>query len=94
MINLLIIADLTRGTGRYNVTQGVVATAISAGAALSNSVAGFVVDATGYSGAFLFLAAVALAALTLFYLGVPETGRPDARPVWLTRLVATGQRGA
>ena len=92
VINILIIADLTRGTGRYNVTQGIVATAISAGAALSNGIAGFVVDAVGYSGGFVFLAVVALAALALFYFGVPETGRPDAQPQWLTRLVAGGDQ--
>lgn len=90
VINILIIADLTRGTGRYNVTQGIVATAISAGAALSNGIAGFVVDGVGYSGAFVFLAVVAVAAFALFYFGVPETGRPDAQPKWLARVAASG----
>ncbi|HET7314338.1 MFS transporter [Salinisphaera sp.] len=80
VLNILIIADLTRGSGRYNVTQGVIATAIGAGAALSNFVAGWVVDATSYAGGFFFLAAVAMIALALFYVGVPETGRYEARP--------------
>ncbi|WP_353214098.1 MFS transporter [Salinisphaera hydrothermalis] len=79
VLNILIIADLTRGTGRYNVTQGVIATAIGAGASLSNLVAGWVVDMAGYSAGFFFLTAVAFAALVLFYLGVPETG-PVANP--------------
>lgn len=79
VVNVLIIADLTRGTGRYNVTQGMIATAIAAGAALSNIVSGFVVDAIGYVGGFLFLAAVAAIALTLFYFGVAETGEPEAQ---------------
>jgi MFS family permease len=90
VINILIIADLTRGTGRYNVTQGVIATAISAGAALSNGIAGLVVSGIGYAGGFIFLAAVAFAALGLFYFGVPETGKPEAQPLWLTRVVAGG----
>lgn len=58
-----------------------IATAISAGAALSNLVSGFVVDATGYVDGFLFLAAVAAIALTLFYFGVAETGEPVAHPL-------------
>lgn len=47
---------------------------IGAGAALSNLVAGWVVDMTGYEGGFIFLAGVALVALGLFYAGVPGTG--------------------
>lgn len=72
---VLVVSDLTRGTGRFNVTQGAVATAISLGAALSNLCAGFVVDATGYAMTFGLLAMVALAALVVFALGVPETRR-------------------
>lgn len=80
VLNILIIADLTQGTGRYNVTQGLIATTIGAGASLSNLVAGGVVDATGYAGGFVFLAVVALAALVMFYLGVPETRQPGPEP--------------
>jgi predicted MFS family arabinose efflux permease len=36
-------------------------------------VAGFIVNAFGFSAAFLFLSACALAASILFALGVPET---------------------
>jgi hypothetical protein len=43
------------------------------GAALSNSVAGLVVDAVGYSAAFLFLAGCAIVAFLTFWLGLPET---------------------
>lgn len=71
--NILIIADLTRGSGRYNVMQAVIATAIGAGASLSNLIAGWVVDASSYAGGFIFLSSVALAAFALFYIGVPET---------------------
>jgi MFS family permease len=71
----IVIADLTRGTGRYNLAQGAAAAAWGLGAALSNSVAGFIVDVAGYNAAFLFLAAVALVALVLFWVAVPETGK-------------------
>jgi MFS family permease len=70
----IVIADLTKGTGRYNLAQGAVSAAWGLGAALSNSVAGFIVDVAGYDAAFLFLAVVALAAFMLFWIAVPETG--------------------
>jgi MFS family permease len=43
----VIVADLMRGTGRFNVAQGAVITAQGIGAALSTSVAGFVVVHAG-----------------------------------------------
>jgi MFS family permease len=69
----LVVADLTRGTGRFNVSQGAITTALSIGAALSSSFAGIIVVKAGYSAAFLFLAAMATAALALFWLAMPET---------------------
>src|SRR6266403_2038425 len=69
----IVIADLTKGTGRYNLALGVSGACWGLGAALSNGVAGFIVNAFGFSAAFLFLSACALAAVFLFWLGVPET---------------------
>jgi MFS family permease len=69
----IVVADLTKGTGRYNFALGASAACWGLGAALSNGVAGFIVNAFGYSPAFLFLSACALAAVLLFWLGVPET---------------------
>jgi MFS family permease len=69
----LVVADLTRGTGRYNLALGAVATLQGIGASTSGLAAGLIVDHFGYTDAFLTLgvaAAVALAALTL---GMPET---------------------
>ena len=45
----IIVADLMRGTGRFNVAQGAISTAQGIGAA----VAGFIVVHAGYSAAFL-----------------------------------------
>jgi MFS family permease len=69
----IVIADLTKGTGHYNLAQGASASCWGLGAAFSNFVAGFIVNAFGFSAAFLFLSACALAASILFALGVPET---------------------
>jgi MFS family permease len=70
----LVLADLMRGTGRYNVSQGAVATMQGIGASLSNTVAGVIVVSAGYSIAFLTLAAIALVAFVVFLLAMPETG--------------------
>ncbi|RSK43749.1 MFS transporter [Hymenobacter rigui] len=73
VISVIMIADLTRGSGRFNFVQGAVTTALGIGAALSTAVAGYVVQQFGYRAAFLSLAAVAAAALVFFWLCVPET---------------------
>lgn len=72
-----VVADLTKGTGRYNLTLGAIATAQSIGAALSNMVAGYAVSAWGYNAGFLMLAGIAACALTIFYWAMPETKESD-----------------
>ncbi|MBX8600870.1 MFS transporter [Pseudomonas cichorii] len=69
----VIVKDLTYGTGHFNISLGALSTVFGLGAALSNSLAGFVVHEAGYSTAFLTLAAVAAAALVLLWVAVPET---------------------
>ena len=71
----LVVADLTHGTGHFNVSQGAIATAAGLGGALSTAAAGFIVVKAGYSAAFLFLAAVAGAGLIGFCTMMPETLR-------------------
>jgi MFS family permease len=71
----LVVADLTRGTGHFNVSQGAIATAAGLGGALSTAFAGFIVVKAGYSAAFLFLAGVAGAGLLGFVAMMPETLR-------------------
>ena len=73
VVALLMMADLTRGTGRFNFAQAIVATSIGLGAAASNYVTGRIADAGGYDSGFLFLAGVAIVALVVFALRVPET---------------------
>jgi MFS family permease len=69
----VIVADLMRGTGRFNVAQGAIITAQGIGAALSTTVAGVVVVHAGYSAAFLTLAGVAVVGLALYFFVMPET---------------------
>jgi MFS family permease len=74
----LVVADLTRGTGRYNLSLGGVAMVCGVGAALSNAVAGAIVVSKGYDTAFLALAVVAFAALLLLWGMLPETAPKPA----------------
>lgn len=69
----VIVADLMRNTGRFNVAQGAIITAQSLGAALSTTLAGLVVVQVGYSGAFLTLGAVAGIGAAVCFLALPET---------------------
>lgn len=72
----IVVADLTRGTGRFNVAQGAVATFQGIGASLSASLAGIIIVRAGYSSAFVTLAAIAAIAASgvALYLGtMPET---------------------
>jgi MFS family permease len=69
----VIVADLMRGTGRFNVAQGAIITAQGIGAALSTTLAGVVVVHAGYSAAFLTLAGVAVAGLAFYCVAMPET---------------------
>jgi MFS family permease len=76
----LVVKDLTHGTGRFSVSLGVISTIFGLGAALSNGLAGLIVQHAGYTAAFLTLAAIAMAALLLL-LTMPETLPAPERPV-------------
>jgi MFS family permease len=73
VVSVLVIADLTKGTGRFNLTLGAVTTAVGIGAALSQSIAGGVVHRFGFHAGFLFLASVAALGFVLLWRSMPET---------------------
>ena len=80
----LLLADLMRGTGRYNLAQGAVGTVQGVGASSSGLVAGIIVDHLGYNAAFMTAAAVAAFAFAVLAMAMPETAprrrsvKPDA----------------
>lgn len=78
VISVLIASDLMRGTGRFNLAQGLTALATGIGAGLSNLGGGFVVKSFGYPVGFLALATVAGCALVFFAVLMPETSRGKA----------------
>jgi MFS family permease len=81
-ITPLVVADLMRGTGRYNLAQGAVATAQGLGASLSGLAAGIIVDHLGYSAAFLTFGAAACTALAALFLAMPETASNHSAAVY------------
>jgi MFS family permease len=73
VLTALVIADLTMGTGRFNLAQGFVGTMSGVGASLSTTLSSFVAARLGPAAGFLSIAAVALAAALLMWLLLPET---------------------
>lgn len=73
MLFLLILADITAGTGRFNLSQGALATLVGVGASLSNLIAEEVVGLTNYTTGFLMLAGIGFTGLLIFTFFMPET---------------------
>jgi predicted MFS family arabinose efflux permease len=73
VLTALIVADLTAGTGRFNLAQGFVGTISGIGASLSTTLSGLLAGSLGRAAGFLGIAAVALAATCLLGLLMPET---------------------
>jgi predicted MFS family arabinose efflux permease len=73
----LIIADLTRNTGRFNLAQGIVGCAMGLGASISTTVAGFLADRFSTYIAFIGLDVVAAVGMLTVWLAMPETRKDD-----------------
>jgi predicted MFS family arabinose efflux permease len=73
VVSVLVIADLTKGSGRFNLTLGAIGMAVGIGASLSQVIAGSIAHRFSSNAGFLFLAGVAAAALGILYFFMPET---------------------
>ena len=73
VMTVLVITDLTAGTGRFNLAGGTVAALSGLAASLSTLVSGFVFQAFGQTIGFLTLAAAATAATLLLWAFLAET---------------------
>jgi MFS family permease len=84
VVSILVVADRTRATGRFNLMQGALATAVGLGAALSTSFGGKLIQYYSYRISFLALGAIAALAFVLLWFAVPETlpagDQPDSDP--------------
>jgi MFS family permease len=73
VLTALVVADLTKGTGRFNLGQGFVGTISGVGASLSTTLSSLVAGSLGRAAGFLGTAAVGLAAVLLLWSLMPET---------------------
>ncbi len=73
VVSILIIADLTKGSGNFNAAQGAIASAQGIGAVASNTTAGLVARHAGQHATFLTLAAVAAFGLVFSWRFFDET---------------------
>jgi MFS family permease len=73
VLTALVIADLAKGTGRFNLAQGLVGTLSGVGASLSTSISGLVVERFGHMAGFLSVTTVGLIAVAILWVFMPET---------------------
>jgi MFS family permease len=73
VLTILVITDLTTGTGRFNLAQGVIGTFTGIAAAISPSAMGFIVLHFGDSTGFLTMAVFMLLGMSILWLLLPET---------------------
>jgi MFS family permease len=73
VLTTLIVADLTNGTGRFNLTQGIAGTFSGVGASLSTSITGIVTQRFGYTAGLLSVTGVGLMAVAIALVFMPET---------------------
>jgi sugar phosphate permease len=66
-------AYMTMGSGHFNLSNGVLATAIGLGAALSKLLAGQIAELYFIPIAFLFLSAIAIVGMLFFWCKMEET---------------------
>jgi len=78
VLQALVIADLTNGTGRFNLAQGVVGVVSGIGATISTTLFGFLAHSIGRAADFVVMALIGCAAVVIVSLFLPET-RPSTR---------------
>ncbi|HJU15297.1 MAG TPA: MFS transporter [Stellaceae bacterium] len=73
VMTVLVIADLTTGTGRFNLARGAVGTCTGIAAAVSTTATGVIATHFGAAAAFLVTAAAAAAAVLVLWFFLPES---------------------
>ena len=73
VLTVMVITDLTAGTGRFNLAQGAVGAMSGLAASLSTLATGYLVQAFNATAGFLAITAVACAATGLIWVFIAET---------------------
>jgi MFS family permease len=69
----LVVADVTRDSGRFNLALGIVGSAMGIGASLSTTLAGYMADHFGRGITFAVLAAIGALGVAVICALLPET---------------------
>jgi MFS family permease len=77
VVGIVMMADLAKGTGRFNLLQGLAYALMGVGGAFSGLVGGHLIEAFGYDGAFLAFAAIGALATVFFAVAVREPTHAD-----------------
>jgi MFS family permease len=77
VLTVVIVMDLTTGTGRFNLASGAVGLVATIGAALSTAASGFIAQEAGHWAGFLSMAAEAAMGTLLVWLVLTETKPKD-----------------
>ena len=80
VLTALIVADLTKGTGRFNLAQGFVGTLSGIGASLSTTFFSLVSGNFGSAIGFICIACVALSLVLIVWFWMPETMPSNTKP--------------
>jgi MFS family permease len=73
VLTVVVVADMTVGTGRFNLVQGFIGTTIAIGAAASVGASGFIFEHLGRLYGFLILSTASAAAAALLGAAMHET---------------------
>jgi predicted MFS family arabinose efflux permease len=73
VLTVLVITDLTTGTGRFNLARGTIGAMSGIAASVSTIATGYVYQEFGHFAAFIFIAGVATAAVALLWAFQSET---------------------
>ncbi len=79
VVLILMMSDLSYGTGYFNLLQGTVYAAVGLGVAASSVIAGYMIDRFGYTASFLTLAAIGAFATVYCWKALPES-TPERPP--------------
>jgi MFS family permease len=73
VLTILVITDLTAGTGRFNLAQGALGTLTAIATAVSTAMVGLIASRFGDLTGFLTMAAMTCASAALLWAFLPET---------------------
>jgi predicted MFS family arabinose efflux permease len=73
VLTVLVVTDLTTGTGRFNLVRGFIGTVVAIAASISTTAIGFIFQWLGHWEGFLTMTAASVLATALLWTAMPET---------------------